>query len=141
MPMTVEGAGQIMSSQLEVLALWAKKNPSQFFELAYENGRPLFLYYPDYYRTMAIRLFGYSGQAYTPANATWAVVVDENKQVTERRQFATYEEGAAFVNQSGGSWRLAGLHPVAACVPLEPLMQLRPAWVSPRHDVKVFQIH
>ena len=57
-PMTAAGAGQIMSSQLEPMAKWAEESPSRYYELVWDRGQPMFIYYPDYYRTMAVRLGG-----------------------------------------------------------------------------------
>ncbi len=140
MPMTVAGAGQLMSSLLEPLARWAEKDPSRFYELAWDHGRPLFVYYPNYYRTMAVRLFGYDGKAYTPSGTSWAIAIDAKKQVVDSRRFQTYEAAAAFVALDPKRWRLAGLDPIASCVPLEPLGHLALDWVAPKHDVKVFEV-
>lgn len=137
-PMTIGGAGQVMSSQLEVVARWAEKKPSQFYELVYERGQPRFVYYPDYYRTMAIRLFGYSGQSYTPSNSTWAIALDDQKQVVASRRFRTYADAASFVAQEGREWRVVGMHPLISCVPLERLDALTAIWTSSRHEVKIF---
>ncbi len=139
LPMTVPGAGRIMSSQLEAIARWGEMDPSRFYELAWDRGRPLFLYHPDYYRTMAIRLFGYDGRGWTPSSSTWAVVVDSRRTLVASRRFATYEEGLDFVNRERGAWRLVGLDPVRSCVPLEPLTRFSLAFASPAHDVKVFR--
>ena len=138
--MTTQGAGRIMSSQLEAIARWGEKDPSRFYELAWDRGRPLFLYHPDYYRTMAIRLFGYDGRAWTPSGSTWTVVVDERRNLVASRRFATYEEAIDFVNRERGGWRLVGLDPVRSCVPLEPLTRFSLAFASPAHDVKVFRV-
>ncbi|HUP50594.1 MAG TPA: STT3 domain-containing protein [Thermoanaerobaculia bacterium] len=139
-PMTIAGAGRIMSSQLEPMAIWAGKDPSRFYELVWENGRPLFLYHPDYYRTMGVRLFGYDGKAWTPAHSSWAVAVDGAKNLLERRLFATYEEAAAFVEREPGRWRLVGLHPIQSSVPLEPLSRFSRVHASDNHAVKLYVV-
>jgi asparagine N-glycosylation enzyme membrane subunit Stt3 len=140
MPMTIAGAGQMMSSQLEPMARWAEESPSRFYELAWNHGRPLFIYYPDYYRTMAVRLFGYDGKAFTPKGTSWAIELDANKQVVDSRRFQTWEAAAAFVASDPAHWRLAGLDPLVSCVPLEPLGHFSQVWVAPKHDVKVFEV-
>jgi dolichyl-diphosphooligosaccharide--protein glycosyltransferase len=140
LPMTVAGAGRVMSSQLETIARWGETDPSRFYELAWDRGRPLFLYHPDYYRTMAIRLFGYDGRRWTPSNSTWAVMVDLKRNLVASRRFATYEDAVDFVDRERGGWRLVGLDPVRSCVPLEPLTRFSLAFASPAHDVKVFRV-
>jgi len=137
--MTIEGAGRIMSSQMEPMAYWAKENPSRYFDVAWDRGRQMFVYYPDYYRTMAVRLFGYDGKAFTPSNTSWAISLDGN-QMIDLRRFPTYEAAAAFVAADRKRWRLEGLHPVLSCVPLEPLQHFAPEFVSTKHDVKIFKI-
>lgn len=138
LPMTIAGAGEVMSSQLEVLARWAEKKPSQFYELVYDRGQPMFVYYPDYYRTMAIRLFGYSGQSYLPSNSSWAIAVDEQNHVIASRRFLTYDEAASFVAQNGRQWKVVGLHPLISCVPLERLEAFTVIRTSSKHEVKIF---
>lgn len=140
MPMTIAGAGQIMSSQLEPIARWAEKDPSRLYELAWDHDRPLFVYYPNYYRTIAVRLFGYDGKAFTPSGTSWAIELDAKKRIVDSRRFPTYEAAAAFVASDAAHWRLAGLDPLISCVPLEPLAHFALVGTAPRHDVKVFEL-
>lgn len=121
MPMTIAGAGRIMASQLEVVARWAGKPPSQFYELAYDGGKPVFLYHPDYYRTMAIRLFAYGGGSFIPSHSSWAVALNARREIIDSRRFATFGEASAFVATDPKRWQLVGRHPLASCVPIEPL--------------------
>jgi len=130
----------MMSSQLEPMARWAEENPSRFYDLAWDHGRPLFVYYPDYYRTMAVRLFGYDGKAFTPNGTSWAIELDAKNQIIDARRFRTYEAAATFVRFDPKHWRLAGLDPLVSCVPLEPLGHLTPVWIAPKHDVKIFEM-
>lgn len=124
MPMSVVNAGQPEASQLELMARWAERDPATYYELYSERGQPVFLYYPEYYQTMAIRLFAYGGGTYTPSNTTWAIAANARKEIVDSKMFATYEEGAAFVRANGPAWRLAGRHPLLSAVPIAPVTSL-----------------
>jgi asparagine N-glycosylation enzyme membrane subunit Stt3 len=119
-PMSTATAGRPMASQIEVMARWAEREPSQYYELFFDRGQPVFIYSVEYYATMAIRLFAYGGKAYTPSNSTFAINYS-GRNITESMSFATYEEGAAFVANDPKRWRLAGRHPLLSPVPVSAL--------------------
>ena len=124
-PMSTATAGQALSSQLELMVRWSERyQPSYFYELYYERGVPVFVYTPDYYRTMGIRMFAYGGGGYTPSRASWAIAVNAQRQIVEKRVFNTHAEAEAFVAAEPGKWRLVGLHPLLGPLPVEPLTVL-----------------
>lgn len=120
-PMLVETAGLPFASQLGTMCAWAGVDPSRYFEVYFAKGRPLFVYYPDYYRTMAMRLFAHRGDAWTPRQSTWAIAATPQREITAVRRFNTFEEAEAFVRSDPARWRLVGLDPVRSCVPLPRL--------------------
>jgi asparagine N-glycosylation enzyme membrane subunit Stt3 len=121
-PMSTATAGHAASSQLELMARWSDRyETSQFYDLYYERGTPVFVYTPDYYRTMGIRMFAYGGRSYTPSRASWAITVDANRQIVEKRVFNTYAEAETFVAADARTWRLVGLHPLLGPSPVEAL--------------------
>jgi len=97
------------------------------------------VYYPEYYRSMLNRLYLFSGNGYEPKSTTWAIRVGsfsergiQGKVIEESRQFATYNEAVAFLNEHAAEpWRIVGLSPFESCVPLEPLHQFRRVYQSP----------
>jgi hypothetical protein len=124
-PMSTATTGHASASLLGVMASWSDRyDASQFYDLFYEGGRPLFVFTPDYYRTMGIRLFAYGGRGYVPARASWAIAVGANKQIVEKRNFATHAEAETFVAADPKKWRLVGLHPLLGPSPVEPLTSL-----------------
>jgi hypothetical protein len=88
---------------------------------------------------MASRLFLFAGQAVTPANSTWVISFETKvsgggsyREITDSKQFATYEEAVAYLKtQPGANARLVGLNPFASCVPLEPLKDYKLVYESP----------
>jgi oligosaccharyl transferase (archaeosortase A-associated) len=121
-PMSTATAGHALSSQLELMARWSERyETSHFYELYYESGTPVFVYLPDYYRTMGIRMFAYGGRGYTPARTSWAIAVNAERQIVDKRVFDTHAEAEKFVAADPHKWRLVGLHPLLGPLPVEPL--------------------
>jgi oligosaccharyl transferase (archaeosortase A-associated) len=121
-PMSTATAGHPLSSQLEVMARWSDRfDTSYFYELYYERGTPVFVYSPEYYRTMGIRMFAYGGRGYVPSRASWAIAVNAERQIVEKRVFDTHAEAEKFVAADPQKWRLVGLHPLLGPTPIDPL--------------------
>ncbi len=118
--------------------------------------RPLF--YPEYYRSMAVRMYNFDCQAVTPANV-WVISYQEQRDtksgaiykiIVDAKQFATYEEAEEFVSsQEEGNYRIASMNPMIPCTPLEALEDYEVVHVSEQgqlftsgnltSEVKVFQ--
>lgn len=112
----------------------------RFHEMAWEDGRPVLLYQPDYYRTMASRLFVNEGKGQTPSNSSWAVAMNARNEIVESHRFATYDDAAAFIARDPGRWRLVGRDPMLSCVPIGPLSDFM-AEVSARSGaIAVFRL-
>jgi hypothetical protein len=108
----------------------AGQAPSKYYEIYYrtQNGKlsPTLLYYPEYYKTMAVRLYCFDGKQYTPAET--AVISWENrtgsdgrpyKEITALKTSRSYEEAANFVaTQKSGNWRIVGKDPNVSPAPL-----------------------
>jgi len=115
------------------VATWAGMKPSKFFDLyllPQENmwvQRPLF--YPEYYRSLAVRLYNFNGEAVTP-ESVWVISYQESKdeagniykQITGAEQFDTYEEAEAYLlSQESANYRIVSMNPMLSPVPLEAL--------------------
>ena len=119
------------------VAIWAGRKPTDYFDLyllPQEDGfleRPL--YYPEYYRSLAVRLYNFNGEAVTP-ESVWVISYQEtpdetgklHKLITGAEQLSTYEEAEAYLlnqessNQSS-NLRIIGTNPMLSPVPLEAL--------------------
>jgi oligosaccharyl transferase (archaeosortase A-associated) len=85
--------------------------------------------YPEYYQTMAMRLYLHAGRATEPPASVSVVSYVEEvrdrqavKRITGERRFPTYEEAAAHVARvNRPDTRIICRDPHRTCVPLEPL--------------------
>lgn len=136
---------KIAAGKFPAIAMWADKSLAQFFEEYYQrtpdgNLVPVFLYYPEYYRTMLCRLYLFEGKAIAPQNSTWVISYtektrkagDKYKELSSIRRFATYEEAKTFLEtQTAPNFRLVGMNPLMSCVPFEELKQYKLVYTSP----------
>ncbi len=112
---------------------WTGHQLSEYYE-AYQQRNsdgvwePIVLYYPEYYQTMAVRLYTFHGQATEPEE--YSVIrfqMGESsghlaKEIVELQQFHTYDEALSFLSQSGdANWRLVSADPLTSAAPLEAL--------------------
>jgi oligosaccharyl transferase (archaeosortase A-associated) len=125
------------------IALAAGRNPFDYCGLYSDPaastgtlGKLVWYCYPEYYRTMVMRLYLYGGRA---AAVEGPVVVLSHRRevrdhalvkvVTGEWSFASYEEASRFVTSSGRSdVRIVSKHPHSTCVPLEPLASYKSAY-------------
>ena len=137
--------GGLVQGKFETLAAWAGKDITQFWETFLSkdaNGRlgPLVLFHPAYYRTMAVRLYVFGGQAAMPNDSTYVITYAERrnadgtigKEILESRRFKTYDGAAAWLDRVGHTGRtIVGLDPKQTPVPIEPLTRFRLVHESP----------
>jgi len=126
----------------KVVAGDAGEMSSKYYEVYYRmhnnNLAATLLYYPDYYRTMAVRLYCFDGKEYMPAETAAISWEDKTgsdglayKEITGLKTFSSYEEASTFISgQQGVNWRIVGKDPLASPVPLEALKGYRPAFAS-----------
>ncbi|MFC1989483.1 oligosaccharyl transferase, archaeosortase A system-associated [Chloroflexota bacterium] len=115
------------------VTIWSGKGQSEFFGIYYlpqENKLvPLQLFHPNYYRSFAIRLYNFDGQAVTPENAFVISYKEEEgndgvlrKIVTNAQQFTSYEDAESYLSSQGeGNYKIIGVNPLSSPVPLEEL--------------------
>ena len=136
-------------------------SPGRYYEIYYRQQKdsliPTLLYYPEYYRTMAVRLYCFDAMKYEPKET--AVVSWENKtgadgspyrEITGLKTFPGYPEAEAFIAaQKTGNWRIVGKDPLVSPVPLEALEGYRSVFASPQKarvgnvdvpEVKIFEL-
>ncbi|MCJ7743493.1 MAG: hypothetical protein MUO99_02905, partial [Dehalococcoidales bacterium] len=111
------------------MATWAGRDPAEFFELYYvpqqDQVVPYLLFYPEYYRSTAVRLYNFDGKAVIPtANQTLVISYQEMAgqggnlfkvidSVSDN--FTSYEEAEAYVaNQQSGNYRIVGTDPMVS---------------------------
>jgi dolichyl-diphosphooligosaccharide--protein glycosyltransferase len=125
-----------------VLASESGMPTSRYFETFYrrqgEKLLPTPLYYPGYYRSLAVRLYCFDGSDYSPTET--AVVSWEYrngadgkafKEITGLRTFVNYRDAEAYVSARDGSQRdIVGKDPRISPVPLDALEGYKPVYSS-----------
>jgi dolichyl-phosphooligosaccharide-protein glycotransferase len=128
------------------MAAWAREPADRFFE-RYEDPLPdgtvreVYLFYPEYYRSMAVRLFTFGGRA-VPAARYFVVSWEERrgregpqKRIVDLTWYPHYRDAANAVLRSPSPHRrLVGVDPIESCVPLEPLLGYQLVYASPERE-------
>jgi len=136
----------ITTNKLHALIFWAKHEEEKYFDI-YLEPHPenkdmlvgtLYLY-PEYYRSLAVRLYNFDGKAVTPAEVV--VISYEEKplkqggtvKVIDNKQFfPTYEEAKSYIaEQESEQFRIVGESPFISAVPLEELENFKLVYGSP----------
>jgi len=155
---------QTATSKFYAVSQWAGQAASQFQDVYYVPQQsssqlsPVELYYPQYYQSMAIRLYNFDGKAVTTDNVT-VISYQENvdkttgqsfKQITDARQFTSSQAAQDFISsQKTGNYRVVGIDPMTSPVSLDALQHYKLIYSSPNQvslsssngtaEVKIFQ--
>lgn len=96
------------------------------------------IFYPEYYRSLAVRLYNFNGNEVIPKTST-VINYEERlssdgtsyKQITSAQSFPSYKEAEAYVaSQKSGNYRIVGNDPFLSPVPLEKLKQYKLVYSS-----------
>ena len=109
-----------------------RKSPQEFYDVYYQpqegEATPVTLFYPEYYRSLPVRLYNFDGEAVTPQSSTVVFYERISREgriyniITELKSFPDYEEAAAYVSsQESDNCKLVGTDPFASPVPLEEM--------------------
>jgi oligosaccharyl transferase (archaeosortase A-associated) len=128
-----------ISGKFWAIATWAGNRPDEYFDsyLLPQEGQqsgqtvytPVTLYYPEYYRSLAVRLYNFDGKAVTP-ESVWVISYEErlddagqlHKLLTGAEEYSSYEEAETYINsQEATTLRIVGTNPLLSPVPLEEL--------------------
>lgn len=120
------------SGTMPAMAAWAGQAMERYFErVDFRNpatGRmqESIVFYPEYFRTMAVRLMSYGGKAVTEKASFVAVIApgDPRPRIVDLRRFATFDEASRFAAQQPNR-RVVSIDPAATCVPIEALRKYR----------------
>lgn len=124
------------------MVTWSGKDITEFFEVFYIPREVLdnwmIFYYPEYYRSLATRLYVFDGKAVTP-ESTIVISYKENKAqdgttyktMNTLEKFDTYEEAETYVSsQASDNYRIVGTKPSISPVPLEALAHYKLSYSS-----------
>jgi dolichyl-diphosphooligosaccharide--protein glycosyltransferase len=102
----------------------------QVFELSHPDGATDSAIYcfPQYYRSMAMRLYAFGGHEFVPPSVTAISWIEQRrgkrniKRLVDKQTFHSFEEAQRFVaSRPSPRWRIASADPLTSCVPLEEL--------------------
>jgi len=121
------------TSKFHALPTWAGSNKEEFYDVYYQpqDGKlvPVYCFYPEYYRSLAIRLYNFDGSEVIPQKST-VIAYEERtspdgqpyKEITGVEHLSSYEQAEAYVaTQESGNYRIIGDDPFVSPVPLERL--------------------
>ncbi len=123
------------NSKFDAVVKWAGEDLSEYYDRFLsvgDAGQPklIYLYYPNYYQSMAARLFVLGGRGVEPQWRSLVVrfeLAGESggrpiKKITEARRFETHAEAAGFLRSHPAmNYVLVSDDPFWSCVPLQPL--------------------
>ena len=133
------------AARILALAAWSAQPLDRFYE-RYDYPQPdgtarqVFLFYPDYYRSMAVRLFTFRGEGVPAARysvVTWAASGSDGdrKRIVDLTAYEHYRDAMNAVLRSPSPYRrLVGLDPLETCVPLQPLEHYRRVYESAERE-------
>ncbi len=141
---------QTTTSKLWALSHWAEQEGAIFFDTYYvpQEGNqlaPATLFHPEYYRSLAVRLYNFDGKAVTPEQ-TIVISYDEKpfqrggsvKVIDNVEFFPSYEEANSYISsQESGQFRIIGDSPFISPVPLEEVEHYKLVYSSPQSSPQI----
>jgi len=130
----------VTTGKVWAVAIWADKPASAYFEyyLMVKGGQkqPVKLFYPAYYRSLAVQLYNFDGGPVTPTQST--TIITNGNMINSMDILPTYAEAVA----KGG--RIVGTQPFESPVPLEAVEGFKLVYESEQgingiSEVKVFR--
>jgi len=138
----VDGRIASPNDKFYALANLAGKKEVDYYELCWQKKEgkyvPLLVFYPEFYRTMVIRLYNFDGRQVMPQNTMVMAWQEQTmpdgqkfKEITGFKKFNGFAEAEAFISgQKGGNYRIIGTDPLVSPVPLEALDGYKPVYQS-----------
>ncbi|HIE18071.1 MAG TPA: oligosaccharyl transferase, archaeosortase A system-associated [Dehalococcoidia bacterium] len=131
-----------LGGKFHAVAKLSGNSLDRFFDVYYQprgaRAYPVPVYYPEYYRTLLVRLYNFDGKQVAPRRCTVISFVDRTtregkhyKEIAEVKSFSTYYEAQAYIaSQDSANYRIVGFNPFVSPVPLEALEHYRLVYSS-----------
>jgi len=133
-------------SKIYAVAVWAGQEYTDYSNIYYlienEEAHPIQLYYPEYYKSLMVRLYNFDGKSITPYQST--VIKYDGWGLVEIVTYPNYEEAIARTGEI--NTKLVGTSPYISPVPLEKVAGYQLVYESTQKtaqglpEVKVFMI-
>jgi len=150
-----------VTDKFHAVATLSGGSEEEFYDTYYlpQDGKlkPVTLFYPEYYRSLVIRLYNFDGSQVTP-QSSMVISYQEKisreggtyKEITSSQPFPNYEEAEAYISsQESSNYKIVGTHPFISPVPLEALEHYKLVYssdssimepgVGPISEVKIFE--
>jgi dolichyl-phosphooligosaccharide-protein glycotransferase len=120
----------VIRGKFYALATLSGNDPDKFYGIYYQLNEntlePVLLFYPEYYRTLVVRLYYFDGSKVIPNNVNVISYQDKvsqdgqpYKQITSVKSFADYQEAQTYIaSQKSGNYRIVSPDPYSTPVPL-----------------------
>jgi hypothetical protein len=109
-----------------------------FYQQQGTTLQPLIYFYPEYYKTLVVRLYNFNANQIIPQTAT--VISYENKKdpngnqynlITSSQSFTSYEKAAVYLSsQKTGTYKIVSSNPYSSPIPVEALKQYKLVYTS-----------
>jgi len=132
----------LATGKFNALVTWVGSSPEEFLDVYYlpREGKlmEVWLFHPEYYRSLAVRLYNFDGRGVAPQSST-VVSYEEKvsregkpyKEITSFQSFPSYEAATAYVlKQKSDNYEIVGTNPFISPVPLEALEHYRLVYSS-----------
>ena len=129
----VDYAIAMATLKFNAVATLSGSSPKEFYDVYYQPKegelKPIILFYPEYYRSLLVRLYNFDGGQVVPQDS---MVISFKERITSEGEsyreiigaesFISYSEAEAYVSsQESGNYRVVGINPFLSPVPLEAL--------------------
>jgi len=109
---------------------------------------PVRFFYPEYYRSLAVRLYNFDGREVTPQSFTVISYEEKRKpdgepykEITSSQSFPSYEEAESYVSsQESEHYKIVSDNPFVSPVPLEALEHYELIYSSDDHMIHQYSV-
>jgi len=129
----VDHAIATVLDKFDAVATLSGSSRKKFYDVYYlpQDGKlkPVILFYPEYYRSLLIRLYNFDGSQVTPKSSV-VISYQEKvsregtpyKEITSSQSFPNYKEAEAYISsQASGNYKIVSTNALISPVPLEAL--------------------
>lgn len=112
----------VVPTIFDALAQWAGVPVTTYFDRYDSASGPVYLFHPEYFRTLAVHLAAFGGRQVMPAESWVATIVPGRtmQRVEDLRSFRSYAEAAAYA-AGAPARRVVSIDPFSSCVPLDAI--------------------
>jgi oligosaccharyl transferase (archaeosortase A-associated) len=128
--------------KFNAVAALSSNSPDKFYGIYYQikdnKLQPIVLFYPEYYRSLFVRLYNFDGSEVIPESSIVISYQEKTssdglpyKQITTAKSFSSYEDALDYIaSQKSGNFRVVSSNPYSSPVPLAALAHYKLIYAS-----------